>query len=279
VVAFLRIQRENNELAAYYDRMGLPRRDVSAFGYVRWPRSLAEADIPAEWKAIHLKLVLFLAHKVDPNNPWGRNSLNWKEAREFPGGGRKIDIQSALDQLMLGWITSKTPVDALNGGGGDESYSVLERMSSGIDGQEMFWTMQREFVADLADCRDGYGRVHLNVIRRLESFAALRLYLWAVMTRDAHKNPLTEAWEPARLAVFLGVDPGIRIDHFKSRVIEPAVAEVNAAASFPLYSHYTRETNTHGRAITGIQFTISPAGFPDTKRKATKRKVKMRVVA
>jgi Initiator Replication protein len=279
VVAFLRIQRENNELNAYYNRMGLPRRDVSAFGYVRWPRSLAEADMPSGWKAIDLKLVLFLAHKIDLNDPWGRHTLHWKEAREFLGGGRKIDIQSSLDRLMYGRITSKTPIDMLHGGGGDETYTPLERMSANIDGQEMFWSLQREFVSDLADCRDGYGRVHLNVVRQLESFAALRLYLWAVMTRDAHKNPLTEAWEPARLAVFLGCDPGIRMDHLKSRVIEPAVAEVNAAASFPLYSHYIRETNTHGRAIKSIQFTISPAGFPDTRRKATKRKVKMRVVA
>jgi hypothetical protein len=163
--------------SARYEVLGLPRRDVSMLGYVRWPRPLAEADMPAAWKAIHLKLLVFVACKIDLNNPWGRHTVHWKEAREFLGGGRKIDIQSALDQLMCGRITSKTPVDMLRGGGGPQTYTVLERMSSAVVGQEMFWTLQDEFVSDLADCYYGYGRVQLETVRKLESFAALRLYL------------------------------------------------------------------------------------------------------
>jgi hypothetical protein len=282
VVAFLRIRRERDELTAYYNHHGLPRRDVSMLGYVRWPRSLAEADLPKSWELIDLKLMIFLAHKLDLKDPWGRHTLHWKKAREFLGGGRKIDIQSSLDRLMCGRITSKTPVDMLHGGGGPQTYTVLERMSSAVVGREMFWTLQQEFVSDLADCYYGYGRVQLNVVRKLESFAALRLYLWSTMTRDAHKNPLTEAWEPERLASFLGCDPGIRMDHLKSRVIEPAVAEINDAVNFGLAPEYTRETNTHGRAIKSIQFMVSPTGFPDTKRKPkmrTKRKPALRVVA
>jgi hypothetical protein len=241
--------------AARYEVMGLPRPDVSMLGYVRWPRSLAEADMPPELKAIDLKLMVFVAHTIDLNNPWGKQTIHWKKIREFLGGGSKFDIEASLCRLTRWWITSKTPIDMLNGGGGDASYSVLERWSAGIEGQEMVWTLQREFVGDLVDGHDGYGRVPLNVIQKLESFAAIRLYLFQQFARDAMKKP--EIWEPERLAVFLGCAPGIRMDHFKKRVIEPAVAEINAAANFSLIPKYVREPNTHGRAIKSINFIIS----------------------
>jgi plasmid replication initiation protein len=74
------------------------------------------------------------------------------------------------------------------------------------------------------------------------------------MAKDAMKKP--EIWEPERLAVFLGCAPGIRMDHLKSRVIEPAITEINDAANFSLIPNYVREPNTHGRAIKSIQFGI-----------------------
>lgn len=253
-----------------YEVLGLPRRDVSPLGYVRWPRCLAEADMPAAWKAIHLKLLVFVAHKIDLNNPWGKHTVHWKEAREFVGGGSKLDIQSALDWLMLQRITSKTPIDMLHGGGGPESYTVLDRRGTGVFGQEMCWTLEREFVSDIADCHDGYGRVQLETVRRLKSFAALRLYLWAQMTMNARKNPMAEVWEPSRLAVFLRCNPEIRIEHLKRRVIEPAVAEITVGGMFGLIPKYTRETNTHGRAIKSIRFMIGTKGV-SIKGKATMR--------
>jgi hypothetical protein len=41
-----------------------PKADVSKRG-VRWPRLLAACVMPPEWKAIDVKLLVLLVHKLD----------------------------------------------------------------------------------------------------------------------------------------------------------------------------------------------------------------------
>lgn len=239
------------------------RADVSKQGYVRWPRWLAEVQLPAEWKAIDSKLWIFLVHKMNIEDPWGLHRVHWKEAREFLGGASKNDIKDSLCRLMDRYITITAPGDIF--GEGSRLYPTFPVLMTedrdgnrtGLWDQEAHWTLSQEVISELVEHEDGYARAKLKVVRQLESFGAIRLYLWARMMQNSMQDSINRVWKLDELAVFLGANPEIRTGNLKDRYIEPAIAQIKAAGAFNNEStcaYYDRAPNTRGHAITSVRF-------------------------
>ena len=160
----------------YWNLSEMPRADVSKQGYVRWPRWLAEAELPDEWKAIDLKLWIFLVHKMNIDDPEGLHRVHWKAAREFVGGCSKNDLKDSLCRLMDRYIEITAPGDIF--GEGRRLYPrfpVLLEVDrdgnrTGLWDQVVHWTLSPMVIDELVDHEDGYGRAKLNVVRQLESY-------------------------------------------------------------------------------------------------------------
>jgi hypothetical protein len=103
----------------------------------------------------------------------------------------------------------------------------------------------------------GYGRVQFSIVKKLNTFAALRLYFVGCVSRHTHAEAGRFRWDPAEMATFLGV-PGARIDNLKDRVIPAAISAIKAAYSLPFddtHVIYGRDAG-RGRAISMVLFAF-----------------------
>ena len=158
-----------------------PKADISKLGYVRWPRILADCDIPDEWKAIDLKLFALLVQKRNKKDPYGVTRMPVRDARKFLGA-TKLEIMDSMCRLMDHNITVTYPesdpqeIAVLFPNGMYLAEGRSTPYVTGVWGTEVCWKFMPEVVGMLDD-NSHYGRVHLETVRKLESLAAVKLFL------------------------------------------------------------------------------------------------------
>jgi hypothetical protein len=242
-----------------------PKANISKKGYIRWPRMLADCIMPPEWKPIDLKLCVLLVQKMDLDDLYGVSKIDVRDARKFLGA-TKTEIMDSICRLMDHPITVTYPesdpakhhVVFPNGlylGSGRYTPCV-----SGVFDTELCWKFDTAFV-NLLDDTSHYGRVHLETVRELTSFAALRLYMKLCEVKDSHRKL---AWQPAmsELMALLGCG-AMRVDNFHRR-LETAMAEIERTNAFKFESKpemWKRSASGRGRRISFVEFEFSGSGF------------------
>nr|WP_228721799.1 replication initiation protein RepM [Psychrobacter sp.]QJS05084.1 replication protein, Rep3 superfamily [Psychrobacter sp.] len=115
--------------------------------------------------------------------------------------------------------------------------------------------------------KDFFTKYLLGQTARLNSIYSVRLYELLVQWREAKKTPLFEL-ESFRSQVGLGVNDYKKMNDFKKRVLDLAVAEINEKTD--LNVDYEQEKK--GRQIVGFNFKVLPKDkSKDTKQKGIDR--------
>jgi hypothetical protein len=253
-----------------YDYRTPARQDIRDQGYIRVPKFLIESHFPPEWTTLDLKVFVWIMSKMNPTNPWAIHYIPVSHARKWLDATKK-EINASLQRLREFPITMiHTTVTLL------ESYR-LERVNvltegMAIDQTDMSWQFSPELVS-LMNEGDYYGRVHLEVVKQLDTRAAIQLYflgsLYQQLKRTTYYGGFDQlgypvslvhkafAWTPGQLKDFLGAKPSMRLGNFKDRVIEPAIKKIKETGAFDhRLTKILYEQNGKGRAheITLIRF-------------------------
>jgi hypothetical protein len=110
----------------------------------------------------------------------------------------------------------------------------------------MHWWFSATFLSLMAG-EGHYGRVHLEMVRRFDSRAAIQLYwLGSLYQQMRRADPLVYkafTWTPNQLKHYLGVRADMRLGNFKDRLVNPAIAKIKATGAFDhrLTRHCTRK--------------------------------------
>jgi hypothetical protein len=240
------------------------KAETSKLGFIRWSRYLINADLPLEWKPIDIKLWLFLVSKLNLQAPHSYHRAPWREALEFCDC-TKPELRDSLCRLVDHAIDLKdmdrpTISDYLT----HPVFTVVqscefrnEENRTDIIGHDMCWVFHPHMITALIDLEDGYARVNLAAIRKLKSFAALRIYMIAALMNHSRSVPANTLWTPAEMCRLLG-RPGMRIDNLKDRVIPDAISEIKAANGIDAKRVWTKvlydRDPGRGRPIKSIRF-------------------------
>ncbi|MEY9878711.1 replication initiation protein [Bradyrhizobium sp. USDA 329] len=109
-------------------------------------------------------------------------------------------------------------------------------------------------VVELVDRPGVYTRLDLMTIRKFDTLAAARLYE-VMMLHIGRKYARTWRVQVPEFYRFCGqFNERARFTNFRSRVLEPAVSEVNEHAPFTVDVQYIRD-NRRGRQVDWIEFT------------------------
>jgi hypothetical protein len=169
--------------------------DLAHRGEVRWPKSLVYATTPERWSPLDLKLWVFLVSNLDTGKMWGEHTLHIRDVKKW-SLATKSQILASMSRLVDDWIDIKTsPADLFAGATGrKDSFRVLG--SCRLDGQQLCWTFSPLMITSLVDVDDGYARLHVEAVRRLRTFAGLRLYQVGCFTNHSNARHHTLTWEP-----------------------------------------------------------------------------------
>lgn len=153
---------------------------------------------------------------------------------------RKIDENNKENRIMSHWI---------------QSVKYIEE-----EGRlEILFTY--EVLPYITELKNNFTSYLVGEISELTSFYSIRLYEILSAWKGVGKTPEISVQE---LREQLGIEEGkySRMDHFKLRVLNPALEQINKLTS--ITSDY--EQHKTGRAITGFSFSVQ------VKKKALKRK-------
>lgn len=106
-----------------------------------------------------------------------------------------------------------------------------------------------EVVPELTRLEANFTAYELEQVSELTSAYAVRLYELLIQWRTTRKTPVFEI-EHFRTQMGLGVNEYARMDHFKTRVLDIAVKQINAHTDITA----TYEQHKAGRTITGFSF-------------------------
>jgi hypothetical protein len=184
-------------------------------GVVIWPKAFNMAPDLKKLKPGDLKILCYLIN---------RSSFNFADPhvmrveRLFAYLGSKATRASVEDSLTR--LRDKTYPE------------WLLDSASAIDEKGFINWRFSEAGAELSN-PERYGKLSLDVLRPLTSFAAIRIYQVMIERKDSeHKYE----WMPTvdELKEKLGRQPAERFNNFKSRILTPAVKELNDVKAFGL---------------------------------------------
>jgi Initiator Replication protein len=208
-----------------------PRADISGQGYIRMPlRLLLDPSLPPDWTALDLKMFLFIYSRMSDVNPWGLTFLHVGQVRKWTGA-TKPQIAASLERLCLHEITLVYPAATYR-----SAHITTKRVlrEAGVFETDMRWRFTPEFLSLMAE-PDHYARVHLEVVRQLDTRAEIQLYMLGSLYRAlADVTPLGHdmRWTPGQLKHYFGVRDEVRLDNFKNRVVNPAIAKIKKTGAF-----------------------------------------------
>lgn len=246
-----------------------PRLDTGSQGYIRAPRALIESFLPAQWTALDIKVFIYIYSKINMVNPWGEQRLHVSQARKWLGVTKR-EIAASLHRLRDHRITRMYETNSLLDAYGVAPLPFLT--DADVVGTAMIWFFSPSFLSLMAE-EGHYGRVHLEVVRRLPTRAAVQLYMLGSLYQQLRASTAaadlvhqTYAWTPSQLKDYLGV-PGMRLGNFKTRVVEPAVAAIKSAGAFnnrkttALYEQKLGPGGGRAHEITFIRFSFEGEGW------------------
>ncbi len=127
----------------------------------------------------------------------------------------------------------------------------------------------KDLIDHITDVYENFTRYKIENIAKLSSQYAIRLYELLVSWLSAGKTPIFELGE---FRSQLGLQPSEyeRIQHFKERVLDNAIDQINANTDITV----THEQHKKGRVIAGFSFTIRPKKSKAIAKSATNKKPK-----
>jgi hypothetical protein len=228
-----------------YDYRTPARQDIRDQGYIRVPKFLIESHFPPEWTTLDLKVFVWLISKMNPTDPWAIHYIPVSQARKWLGATRPelAKLWQRLREFPIPLIhTTVTVLERC----WLEQVNVLTR-GMAIDQTDMSWQFSQRLIS-LMNEGDYYGRVHLEVVKQLDSRASIQLYMLGSLyqqlartnvgggfDQDGRQVSLVYkafAWTPGQLKDWLGAKPSMRLGNFKDRVIEVAIKKIKATGAF-----------------------------------------------
>lgn len=233
----------------------VPPFQVDKLGQVKKTRSVIMHRAEGELEAIDGKLfnlLLRLAATRKDHRSYGVYQVRLDDVLAFLNGATPLDVNKSLRRL--GEVNIE--IDYEDAATRQKRVMLMRFLSfdGTTSGNGMLkWTFDPVLV-QLLDQPGVYTRLDLNTIRKFDTLAAARLY--EVMMLYAGRA-YAKTW---RVSVpefyrFCGqFNERARFTNFRSRVLEPAVSEVNEHAPFSVEKEYVRDTG-RGRRVDWIQFT------------------------
>lgn len=241
----------------------VPKFQADKLGRVKKARSVIMHRAEGELKAIDGKLfnlLLSLAAKRKDHRSYGVYQVPLDNVIAFLNGATPLAVNESLRRL--GEVNIEIDYeDAAT----RQKRVILMRFLS-FDGTTsgngmLKWTFAPELVK-LLDRPGVYTRLDLNTIRKFDTLAAARLYE-VMMLHDGRAYAKTWRVSVPEFYRFCGqFNERARFTNFRSRVLEPAVSEVNEHAPFSVEVEYIRDTG-RGRQVHWIEFTPVPKSAQD----------------
>lgn len=221
---------------------------------VRFPKSLAHAEMPKGWKALDLKLAFLLVSNLNTNFMWGEHRLHIRGAKKWLNA-TKSQILASMKKLSSDDITINTTAAGFFQGIGADPGTFPVLVEAGIVGQQLAWTFSGAMITALVDVSGGYGRLHVEAVRRLTTVASIRLYAVACVTIHSYTNCESLKWSPAELVKFLGGKP-MKDNNNLKRFIGGVLADLKHIGVFYRYSRaqYSNLDTSRGKPISAIWF-------------------------
>ena len=244
-----------------YRRPETWKPDLAHLNEVRWPKALDYAELPARWLALDLKLWVFLVLHSDIDRMWGEQTIHIRDIKKW-SGATKSQIMESMGRLTEDWIKINTTNAGRFAGVTQESQTFRVLTAVHLSGQLLCWTFRPQMITMLTDTSDGYGRLHVEAIRRLKSYASLRLYQIACVTVHSHAKQESLVWQPDELVRFLGGKGAMPPSNLR-RFVDGTMAGIRYVGAFRCNTNlikYRRDRGLgakRGRPIETIAFRWS----------------------
>jgi hypothetical protein len=204
---------------------------VSSYGgVVRWTLQINMSSALTIYSPEALKTVSYLINRSGYHirargtytlGSWHRMPI--KDLLDYLGSKATIaSVQAAFKEL----------IDADRYYGGDRFLSS----GSKIEGDFIDWVFSTPVAEDLENPKR-YGKLDLDVLRKLTSFEAIRLYQVMTEREDSEQK---STWQPtiAELKEKLGRKPEERFYNFNDRILKPAIKQLNDVKAFGVAGTY-----------------------------------------
>jgi hypothetical protein len=226
-------------------------------GLARVPECVLFARVYGGLTAVDWKTFIYLVNRIDSVDSRGGRRIPVEDALKFLGPG--ATVQGLNESLShLGEVFVGFDYEEITGEKRIHFWQLLDfDKSRAIAGILYFeFTPTVEELLLLQPTR--YGRLHLDVVRQLNTLAGVRLYgaMCAIRHATRHNEWVVPMVDDTAVGLirFFGCPADIRPDNFLARVVKPAVLELRATKAFGDVTHVPLRAEGKGRPVNWVSF-------------------------